>query len=112
MKARATKSSSGVKRVHKADRLAKEPIRKDAKRRRLIARLKSFGQSGNMNEAIATLRKRLHPFVVKPKVKVEREEFQVVLIEAIGGEDEYSKAKNEINKRKRQERSRNNRKSS
>jgi len=104
-------NSSGLKKVYKTQRQARIPAQHDAKRRRLIARLKSFGKSGDMNESIKVLRKRLHPFVTKPKVKFERTENQKVLIEMIGGEDEYRKTKFEINKHKRFRHSKNNRKS-
>ena len=56
----------------------------DAKRRRLIARLKSFGQTGAMNEDIKVLRKRLRPFTVKPKSQLEilQEEYKAMQINA------------------------------
>jgi len=83
----------------------------DAKRARLIARLKLFGATGDMSEPIATLRKRLHPFITKPKVKViERTENQKVLIEALGGESAYIHVKNKINQKRRHERKKEKRK--
>lgn len=103
--------SSGLSKVHAANRLAKQPAINDAKRSRLIARLKLFGATGEMTEAIETLRKRLHPFITKPKVKVvARTENQKVLIEALGGEDAYTHVKNKINQKKRHERKKEKRK--
>ena len=77
------------------------PAHLASKRRRLIARLKSFGKTGEMSESIQVLRKRLHPFVKLPKRAFVREEFQQVLIQAIGGEEAYRSAKYVLNRERK-----------
>lgn len=69
-KSKSSKTSSGMGKVYRANRQSKLPKIHEGKRRRLVARLKSFGQSGSMDESIQTLRTRLHPFIKKPKVKL------------------------------------------
>ena len=55
------------------------PAIRDGKKRRLVARLKSFKQTGSMEESIQVLRKRLNPFVKVKKVKRDRFKSQMRL---------------------------------
>jgi len=48
------------------------PAIREGKKRRLVARLKSFKQTGSIDEDISVLRKRLNPFVRTKKVKRDR----------------------------------------
>ena len=102
--------SSILKKTRNDARRAKLPARHEAKRRRLIARLRSFGQDGNMNETIKTLRKRLHPFVAKPKFKLE--DYRTTLLTYIRSTDENYKSKFKDTKHKHKRPFKNNRKSS
>jgi hypothetical protein len=75
----AKKMSSGMSKTYRANRQAKLPEIHAGKKRRLIARLKTFGVNGDSNESIQTLRDRLHPFVRRPKLK--RTDFKSQLLE-------------------------------
>ncbi|MDD4804647.1 MAG: hypothetical protein PHN69_05690 [Candidatus Pacebacteria bacterium] len=70
VKSKGSKMSSGLTKTYRANRHSKLHKILEGKRRRLIARLNNFGQSGNMEESIQALRTRLHPFVKKRKVKL------------------------------------------
>ena len=55
------------------------PAIREGKKRRLVARLKSFGQTGSTDEDISVLRKRLNPFVKIKKIKHKRYKSQMRL---------------------------------
>ena len=54
------------------------------KKKRLVSRLKTFKVEASINETISVLRKKLHPFVRKPKLISEWHELRNKILKSLG----------------------------